>query len=190
MIVIGAGLEAELEAAVADPVMLIDLNFTTGHRRFAVWTANVVYGGVTYFTMPPIVDIGAVEAAQATPLTEQGLRFMVQGDAALLLDLLQNSRDQWADGYATSLVDGVPVNDHIHLWHRRMQPGPSISSASSDIVDLVLESRFNQRRNRAVRTYSHATQQDERGTSDFAFRDSGKSFSIARPDWVQKSGLK
>jgi hypothetical protein len=192
MISVGAGLLAQLTNELgAQPVLLLDLDFTTGHRRFAVWTHAVVYSGNTYLAMPPIDDVDAIESAQQTPLTEGSIRFAVQNDPLLLADLSQNCRDRWADAYMVSLVNGVPVDgEAIHLWRRRMVPGPTFADATQDYVDLGLESRFNRSRNRAPRTYSHAWQQDERDATDFAFYNSGKGFDIGRPDWVQKSGLK
>lgn len=192
MITVGAGLAARLAVGKgSQPVLLLDFDFSTGHRRFAVWHHDVAYSGSTYFKSGGAIDdVGTPEYAHATPLTEQGIRFAVQGDGLLLEDLLQNSRGRWAHGYAVELVNGVPVDDEaIYLWRRRMSPGPTFSAADVDYVDLLLESRFLRNRNRAVPTYSHAWQRT-RDTSDFCLVDSGNSFDISRPDWVQKSGLK
>lgn len=190
MITVGANLAARLAVGSGSkPVLLIDLDLSTGHRRFAVWHHDVVYGGNTYFANPPINQADALETAQSTPLTGQAIRFAVQGDASLLTDLLQNSRGRWAHGYVVELVDGAPVDDEaIYLWRRRMAPGETFSDATTDYVDLNLESRFHRNRNTAVATYSHAWQQQVDAT-DFCLIDSGKSFDISRPDFVQKSGI-
>lgn len=191
MITVGSNLAARLAVgAGSKPCRLFALDFTTGFRRFAIWRHDVVYDGDTYLASKAAIgEHEAVQTSQQTPLTPNSLRFAVQGDASLLQDLTQNCRGRWAYGYIVEIVAGVPVDDEaIFDVYRRMSPGPTFSDAGRDFVDLRLESRFHRNRNTATPTYSHAWQAT-RDPTDFCLIDSGKSFDISRPDWVQKSGI-
>ena len=193
VMVIGTALKNELNQTVgAVPVILIECDFTTGWRRFAMWQHNVVYNTVTYFGLGQLQEVEPPVADQGTVLTEQFLRFFVQNDPTLLADLQQNSRHQFSNGYLVCLdAAGLAVNgEAIPLWHRRMIPGRSFGDAGTYGADLALELRFHRNKNRAPRTYSHSTQLKEYPSSgDQAFKDSGRSFSLARNDWRQRSGL-
>jgi hypothetical protein len=191
MISISAGLQAELEkeSQTEKPVLLLRMSFTTGFRRFAVWTHDVVLGPATYFAMPPIDEMEVPQWNQGSQQAEQSIRFMVQEDPSLLADLQQNCRGRWADGFLVSLVGGAPIDgDSIYLWRRRMIPGQTFGDAKTDWAELILESRFHRHRNRSPRTYSNS-EQLKRDPTDLAFRDSGFEFSLARPNWRQRSGL-
>lgn len=188
---VGSGYKAELQKDVgAVPVWIIDCDFSTGHRRFALWWHDVVWNGTTFFGLGQVENIGPSIADQSTVLTEEFLEFSVQNDPTLLADIMQNGRGRFCDRYLVMLgADGAPVNDEVvPVTHRRMFPGTATGDGDTYRAALSLESRFHRSRNRAARTYSHASQQHI-DSSDFSLRDSGKQFDISRPDWRQRSGL-
>ena len=189
--IIGTALKNELNQTVgAVPVILIECFFTTGPRRFAMWQHNIVYNTVTYFGLGQLQEVEPPVADQGTVLTEQFLRFFVQNDPDLLADLQQNSRHGFSNGYLVCLdADGQ------RSTARRSRSGIggwSQAAASAMLgtygADIALESRFHRNKNRAPRTYSHSTQL-KRDATDQSFKDSGRSFSLSRQDWRQKSGL-
>jgi hypothetical protein len=192
MISVSSGYKTELAREVgAKPVILIDCDFTTGHRRFALWAHDISFGGNTYVGLGEPHEIDAPQFNQGSPLSEQFLRFFVQNDPSLLADLQQNCRGRFCSGYLVFLNDsGVLVNsgESIWLWRKRMIPGNTSGDAGTYGADIALESRLHRHRNRAPRTYSHAEQR-RRDASDNAFIDSGKSLQLNRGDWRQRSGL-
>lgn len=188
---VGASFKAQLVLESGSrPVILLDLDFSTGNRRFAMWTHDVIYDGNTYFGLGPVGEIEQIEQDQGGALTEQFLQFFVQNQPDVLSDIQQASRNRLCDGYLVFLgADGLPVNDEaIWLWRKRMVPGKSTGDADMYASEVALESRFHRHRLRAPRTYSHAEQQRIDAT-DFAFRDAGKSIDITRKRYVQRSGL-
>lgn len=192
MISLSSTYKAELNRETgAKPVVLIQCNFTTGFRRFALWIHNIAFSSQTYIGLGEPHEIEAPQFSQGSPLTEQFLRFFVQNDPSLLADLQQNCRGRFSDGYLVFLgSDDTPVNsgESIYLWHKRMVPGTTSGDAGTYGADIALESRFHRHRNRAPRTYSHA-EQKRRDNTDSAFIDSGKTLQLNRGDWRQRSGL-
>lgn len=188
---VGANFTAELnDEGGTKPVYLINLDFSTGNRRFAMWPHNVTFNGETFTGLGPIAGIEQVEWT-TTPLTEVYLEFFVQNDPDLLADIQQNSRERPA-GIRLVFVDDDNAaidDDSIHLARRDMIPGRLTGGRGTYRAQLGLESRFHRQRNRAPRTYSNGEQQKTRDATDFCFRDVGLELDITRNKYRQKSGL-
>lgn len=191
VIAVGASFKAELNrVSGAEPVILLAFNFTTGHRRFACWPADVIYDGNTYEGLGPIGEIDTMQQSEDGALTELFFQFFVTNAPDLLADIQQNSRGRTCSGYLVFLgADGLPVGgEAMFLWFRTMVPGRSVSSATTYMAEIGTESRFHRHRLRAARTYSHAEQQ-RRDPTDQAFRDVGKIQDLTRRRYTQRSGL-
>lgn len=187
---VGAAFEAELEReSGAKPVYIVDLDFTSGHRRFALWPYDVTYDGDTYQGLGPIQSFGPVEWGE-TPLTELFVGFFVQNDPALLADLQQNSRNRfcWIRLVYVNDSNAAINDDSLPLAYRRQVPGPLSGGLGTYTSGLGLESRLHRHRNAAPRTYSHA-EQLRRDATDFCLQDMGKQLDLTRRRYVQKSGL-
>lgn len=172
-------------------VFLLDLNFTTGHRRFALCEHNVSYDSDTYEGLGPVQQVDALEQDEGGAFAEMALAFMVANDPDLLEDLQQNSRRRFADCYLVFLnpTTRAVVNDEaMYLWRKRMVPGPGISASGVYVSSVQLEDLLHQNRNKATPTYSHA-QQLRRDATDFCLFDAGKNLDVTREDYKQRSGL-
>jgi hypothetical protein len=192
VISVGATFKTELTRdSGAIGVFLLDLNFTSGHRRFAFWPHDVVYDGNTYEGAGPVSKADVQEQDERGSLTELAIEFYVQNDPSLLEDIYQNSRERFASCYLVFLNPttlAVAGGEAIYLWRRKMIPGPGLSSQGVYVASVATESVFHTHRNRAPKTYSHAEQQKQDPT-DHAFRDAGKNLDLTRSKYVRKSGL-
>ena len=59
---VGANFQAQLDLeSGAKPVILVQMNFTTGVRRFAMWPYDVTFSGDTFLGLGPVAGIDTAE---------------------------------------------------------------------------------------------------------------------------------